>query len=225
MGITGYYLEQGLEASWMALQGPNSISTDLACINAPGQCPLFDAENNKYMWCLEGYCRGPNWGFLRDDAELVIIIISDEEDSSPQSIQWYVSNLAALKPPNSGVGVKIHAIIYPPEGCFSGFGNVGYRYIEAVKATNGVQASICADDFTAEFEAISEATFGLTDRFYPTLPPDPATITVSINGVECTSGWKWNASTGSVILEEDGACWADFGDQVDIEYDVACVSP
>ena len=220
VGITGYWEEMGLEAAWMALGGVMTSSTAQPCVNAPGQCPQF--KPGKSLWCIDGFCRGPNWGFLRPDAELVIIIVSDEEDSSPQSVGWYVSNFSALKGAGSGVGVKIHTIVTPLEGCFSGFGSVGLRYIQATDAFGGHSASICATDFTEEFATISNQTFGLADRFYPSLPPDPDTLVVRVNGMECASGWFWNDVTQAVVFDENGGCMPDYGESIELEYDVVC---
>ena len=221
VGTTGYWEEMGLEGAWMALNGVNTSDTSYECVNAPGQCP--ETSPGKTLWCIDGYCRGPNYGFLRDDAELVMVIVSDEEDSSPQSVNWYVSNFAALKKQGSGVGVKIHTIVTPEDGCQGGlFGSVGLRYIQATRAFGGVSADICATDFSAEFAEISAQTFGLKDRFYPTLPPDPATIEVRVNGMVCESGWHWNDAVQAVVFEENGGCMPDYGEDVDIEYDVIC---
>ncbi len=220
VGITGSGDEKGLEAAWLALTGGNVMETDITCVNAPGQCPEYGP--GLYLWCLEGQCRGPNWGFLRDDAELVVIMVSDEEDSSPQSVAWYVSHLAALKKPGSGVGVRIHSVVETLDGCFTPWGSVGLRYIQAAEATGGHVASICADDFGAEFEAVAGKTFGLKDRFYPTYPVDPGSLVVRVDGQPCSEGWFWNESSGAVVFEEGGACFPDYGQNVELEYDVLC---
>jgi len=223
VGVTGYFEEMGLEAAWLALSGVNMSQTDIECIDVPGQCPKYD--DNNFYWCKEGNCVGPNWGFLRDDADLVIILVSDEEDSSPQSVPWYVSQFAALKGKNSGHGVTLHAIVTTQDGCAGGFGTVGYRYELAVEAFNGHLTSICASDFSAEFEEIGEKTFGLKERFYPSLPIDPSTLVVRVNGEVCESGWEFNQPTLSVVFDEDGGCFPNYGETVELEYDVPCVKP
>ena len=216
VGVTGHWEEMGLEGGWMALSGSNVASTDIGCINKPNACPSG-------LWCMAGYCRGSNWGFMRKDADLVVIIISDEEDSSPQSVNWYVSHYSALKSAQTGYGVKLHGIVYPPAGCSgSNWGSAGIRYEQAIAAFDGHMASICTSDFTEEFAAIGSKTFGLKDQFYPSLPPDPATIEVRVNGVLCIGGWTWNSNTNAVVFDADGPCYPDYGAQIAIEYDVIC---
>jgi|GEM_PF-1329334 len=244
VGTQGYWEEMGLEAAWQALSGINALDTGDPCLNVPGQCPKYDDFNYLQCYsddrqedCLEWaddcYCRGPNFGFVRDDAELVIIIVSDEEDSSPQQTNWYVNQFSALKKPNSGYGVKVHAIVTDPEECLgSNFGTVGYRYMKVVEDLDGIWTSICASDFGAKFVDIAENTFGLNERFYPTLPVDPGSLQVMVNGVACTgpseTTWQWNEATRSVVFtkaENGGTCWPDYGAEVNIEYDVPCNTP
>jgi len=223
VGTAGYYIERGLQAAYLALYN-RSVITDIACLNLPGQCPTDDGEGLPLI-CIEGLCSGRNAGFLRDDAELVVILVSDEEDGSEATVGFYVDRLANLKKPNSGVGVIVHGIIVTPEGCPGGFGTPGYRYVTAIEAFDGHVSNLCSPDFASEFEDVGQRTFGLKDRFYPTLPPDPATIQVRVEGQACTSGWAWNASSRAVIFEEGSPCYPQFDETVEIEYDVFCASP
>ncbi|MFO0750017.1 MAG: choice-of-anchor D domain-containing protein [Myxococcota bacterium] len=223
VGTAGFYIERGLQGAYLALYN-RSVVTDIACQNLPNQCPGDDGEGLPLI-CIGGFCSGRNAGFLRDDAELVVIIISDEDDSSDQTVGFYVDRLANLKKPNTGVGVMVHAIIITPEGCPGGFGTPGYRYVSAVEAFDGHISDLCSPDFASEFEEVGQRTFGLKDRFYPTMPPDPATIQVRVKGVPCATGWSWNAASRAVIFEEGSSCYPQFDDDVDIEYDVICASP
>lgn len=224
VGTAGHYIEMGLEAAYLALYN-RSIRTDIVCQdNVPGQCPRDDGEGIPLI-CVEDRCSGRNYGFMRDDAELIVVIVSDEEDSSPQTTNWYVNRFADLKPPNSGVGVTVHSVIVTPQGCLAGFGTPGQRYLQVSDALNGAVVSICASDFGAELERVARRTFGLKDRFYPTLPPDPSTLSVKVRGVACTEGWTFNAATGAVVFDTNAACYPQFEDEIEIEYDVLCAVP
>lgn len=219
VGTAGYYIEKGLEAAYLALYN-RSAQTDLVCDPAvPAQCGRDDEGLG--LLCVAGTCAGRNSGFLRDDAELVIIIVSDEEDSSPQTVGWYVDRFADLKRPGSGVGVVVHSVVVTPAGCLGGFGTPGQRYVQTSEATLGRVISICAPDFGAEFEKVAVRTFGLKDRFYPSLSPDPETISVKVNGFPCWA-WSWNAAVGAVVFDEGGSCFPSFDDVIEIEYDVYC---
>lgn len=223
VGTAGYYIEKGLEAAYLALYN-RSQQTDLVCNpDIPAQCPGDDGEGLGLI-CVDGLCAGRNAGFLREDAELVIIIVSDEEDSSPQTVGWYVDRFADLKRPGSGVGVVVHSVIVTPAGCLGGFGTPGQRYTQTSEALGGKVVSICAPDFGAEFEKVAVRTFGLKDRFYPTLAPDPSTLSVTVAGEPCED-WSWNAAAGAVVFPEDSACFPEFDEDVAVEYDVYCAAP
>ena len=218
VGTGGHWEEMGLNGAWMAFSGANVASTSITCINAPNACPSG-------LWCHEGLCQGPNYGFLRDDADLVILLISDEEDSSPETTDWYIEHYASLKDPQSGYGVKVHALVHDDQCLGAGYGTMGSRYIEVVKQFDGHVGSLCTSNFSAEFADIAQKTFGLKDQFYPSLPPDPSTLQVRVGGVECTTGWYWNAETQAVVFDSEGSCFPDYGDEVEIEYDVYCNQP
>jgi hypothetical protein len=221
VGVVGFWIERGLEAADLALYR-RAQRTDIACRNVPNQCPSDDGEGLP-LSCLEGFCSGRNWGFLRDDADLVVIMVSDEEDGSVEPVQHYINRLAALKSPARGVGVTFHAIVVTPEkGCLGGFGTPALRYIQAAEALNGHVADLCADNFAAEFEDVAARSFGLKDRFYPTLTPDPDTLTVRVNGTPCESGWAWNAAARAVVFEEGAACFPPFDAEIEVTYDILC---
>ena len=223
VGTAGHYIERGLAATDMALYARNE-RTDIACLNQPNQCPADDGFGIPLV-CTAGFCSGRNYGFLRDDAELVVIIVSDEEDSSDESVAYYIDRFANVKKQGAGVGVTVHGIIAPPAGCLGGFGTPGHRYVETVEAFRGVYVSICAPDFDKAFADIGAHTFGLKDRFYPSLDPDPTSIQVTVDGAVCNAGWSWNAATKAVIFEEGGGCYPQFDEEIRIEYDVYCAAP
>jgi len=223
VGTTGHYVERGLEGAYLALYD-RAIRTDIACVNLPGQCPTNDGDGVP-LSCIDGFCSGRNYGFLRDDAELVIIIVSDEEDGSERTVPFYVDAFANLKAPGSGVGVIIHSIVVTADGCVGGFGTPGFRYIQATDAFGGHISNICGNDFAQEFLEVGERTFGLTDRFYTTMPVAPGTLVVKVDGEVCQDGWAYNAATEAVVFSESSSCFPQYNAQVELEYDVFCVEP
>jgi hypothetical protein len=200
VGTSGHWEEMGLNGAWMAFSGSNVTSTSIVCINAPNACPSG-------LWCLDGLCRGPNVGFLREDADLVILLISDEEDSSPETTDWYIEHYADLKDPQKGYGVKVHALVHDDQCFGSGYGTKGTRYIEVVKQFDGHVGSLCTSDFGGEIEDIADKTFGLKDQFYPTLPPDPSTIVplprASMAGRVSPGSRRQNTEAGGGVFTTD----------------------
>ena len=71
------------ESNW-GLQDKSERCTDVsACKDKGGQ--NCTCRHVSHLECVEGLCRGPNYGFLRDDAYLVIVFVSDEDDCSAQT--------------------------------------------------------------------------------------------------------------------------------------------
>ena len=90
-----------------------------------------------------------NAGFLRSDASLTIIFLSDEDDQSPDAVADYVSFLQGLK---SGPPVTLNSIVGDtPQGCQgpSGSASAGLRYLNGTNSTGGAFSSICGADWSA----------------------------------------------------------------------------
>lgn len=103
---------------------------------------------------------GDNAGFLREDANLSIIFVSDEEDSSPDPAVDYLRFWSELK---GEAAYRDHGIVNvsgvvgkdepPYEGMAScesdnGAATYGSRYVDLVVRTEGELESICDEDFS-----------------------------------------------------------------------------
>lgn len=89
---------------------------------------------------------GPNPGFLRSNADLVVIYLTDEEDQSSNPAQFYETFLLALKQPPATV--TVNAIIGMTTSTPSCYSDPGVRYEGLVNATGGVAVSVCATDWS-----------------------------------------------------------------------------
>lgn len=147
-----------------------------------------------------------NLGFLRENAILAIIIVSDEEDQSPLSVAEYVSFFSALK---GGDPAKINLSVIAgdvPNGCQSADADAdpGARYHEAATALNGVKASICATEFGPVLDQIGSVVAGLATAFPLDFTPVAASIEVRVDGVvipnDQNTGWYFNETVGGIIF-------------------------
>jgi hypothetical protein len=215
--------EAGLEAIYRALSWPLIYDVDQPC--------GADVDCAPPYLCVDGGCGGPNRGFLRDDAALEIVVISDEEDQSPGPVDFYVDFLHSLKGAGSPDRMHFHAIVGDPDsdGCVSADGNLqagaGHRYVEVQEATGGVFTSICAGDVTAALASIGVVAFGLQTSFALSRDADPATIQVTVAGSPCGGGWSYDAEVNAVVLDPLGDCLPAEGDAISIFYEVLCAAP
>jgi hypothetical protein len=197
-----HWNEQGLEASYRALSAPLLHNSDDPNTGLPGD---------------------GNAGFLREDARLAIIYLSDEEDFSPRSVDFYKTHFLALKG-NDATKLSISAIVGPSNlaSCPTASSS-GNKYIALARATGGVVESICTPNWADSLRNLSESTFGPNRTFKLTEKPEPADgskIVVRVDGVQVTSGWRYDAGTNSVIFDADTAPPA--GSVVEITYGLGC---
>ncbi len=136
-----------------------------------------------------------NQNFMRSDALLHIILVSDEPEQSSGSWSTYVTNIQNKK--GSVANVKISAIAGDyPGGCGSAMAGTGYY--EAVNATGGEFLSICSN-WASMVETLADASIELSE-YELSHTADPDTIVVRVNGSEVTSGWHYEESNNSVLF-------------------------
>jgi hypothetical protein len=160
---------------------------------------------------------GCNAGFLRDDALLHVVVVSDEpERSTEEASAWtwdhwvdryygYVSDPSLL---------MVSGII-DTDGC--GEGDAGYA--EAIAATGGEALSICTGDWSDRLATLAAASAAYTRTFPLSETPVADTIAVTIDGAE-TTGWTYDAAADTVTVDE-----LEPGATVDVSYTIAQECP
>jgi hypothetical protein len=172
---------------------------------------------------------GTNLGFLRPNAELAVVILSDEEDFSPGTVTSYVQAMA-----NRSIGIpgslRIFGITGGPSGCNTpgGAADPGLRYEDAATQTGGFTRSICEADYTAITNEIADAIFLGTRAVYPLASrPAPGTVEVRINGtlLPATNGVvvNWGLDYQAAQLIFVGGNGPPAGAAVEVRYQSVCV--
>ncbi len=128
--------------------------------------------------------------FLRSNAYLAVIYVSDEEDQSPDSVATYANYLHGLK--NDQSRVQVHSIVH-----LSG-SNVGDRYVDAANTVGGSYEDI-TNNFAQTLTNISTSIINNIKNYILTSQPDLATMAISVDGALLDSSeWTYNASLNSV---------------------------
>jgi hypothetical protein len=123
-----------------------------------------------------------NAGFLRDEASLALIFVSDEDDKSYGGIGFYIRFFGSLKEVGNENNVIITAIVAPdpiPAGCEAYY--PGARYDELVTELGGTSASICDADFAATLQQLGLTVAGLSRKFTLSREPDPDSVVVRVD--------------------------------------------
>ncbi|MDF1561406.1 MAG: choice-of-anchor D domain-containing protein [Deltaproteobacteria bacterium] len=200
LGTGGSATEKGLDATHSALTDP--LITDPAA----------------------------NGGFLRDDAKLVVIAVSDEADQSTPPVDFYVDFLKNIKGYRNTDLMSFSAIVgydeqtNQPSQCTSANGDAasGPRYVEVATRTGGLKRSICSSNWGQIADDLGLDAFGARTEFFLTREPIPSTIVVKVNGVTVQSAgnWSYDGSTNSVVF--DPAAVPAQGATIVVDYDTIC---
>jgi len=175
------------------------------------------------FWALsDPASAGAGGMFFREQADLVVIFVSDEPDHSPRAIYDYTSFFENLKP--IGMFIPYAVIGDVPGGCqavhFNGgtYGvQAGEGYWDVVDYFSSSWFSICASDWGTQLQTLAS---DITGRWSYTLgEPDPivSSIEVNING-QISADWSYNSNTNAV--EFVSGIVPDSGDTIEINYAV-----
>ncbi|WP_225414591.1 vWA domain-containing protein [Stigmatella hybrida] len=156
---------------------------------------------------------GANAGFLRPNAALAVIAVTDEDDGSYGDPAYYARFLRSLKGPGNE-NLSSLSIIggTTPDGCFppgeeiyfGGRADPAFRYSAVATRTGGIIGSICDTSFEGTLVKIASALNTLRRAFPLSLKPVPTTLRVLVNGApvprDLVNGWQYRADTQSITF-------------------------
>jgi hypothetical protein len=148
-----------------------------------------------------------NAGFLRAEADLSVIFVSDEEDGSPLPVNDYLNTYRAAKPDGGRESMDVSALVVTDlSSCdaqqLQAGATTGHRYLDVAEQGKGIIGNICADDFATIVTDLSLNSSRLSDTFYLSSHPDLSTLEVEVNAeaFPCEDGaWEYQLET-----QEDG---------------------
>ena len=146
---------------------------------------------------------GANAGFLRDDASLSIIFVSDEEDSSPMPVNDYINTFLNIKGARQRDIFNASALAVTDLGdcdpLLTQGSTIGTRYIDVARQTNGIIGNLCDEDFAGIVTELSLNTSRLRNVYYLKDLPDPTSLEVHVSAdgsntdpIPCDAGiWSY----------------------------------
>jgi len=167
-----------------------------------------------YLATQPGEWAGVGGSFLRVDARLVVIYLSDEPDHSGSIVttSQAANHLLSLK--GSLSMVTAHAVAGDfPNGCTANGGaEFGDGYYDLVNNLSGTFLSICTSDWGIQMDALARSSI-LSNSFPLSNTPVEASIEAYIDGV-LDYNWTFEESTNSVIFSTPPS----EGSQIEISY-------
>ncbi len=146
--------------------------------------------------------------FARENANLEVIVYSDEDDQTDIDVADFLGELELTRP---GMVAHVNAIVGDePAGCASPLAaaDPGTKYIAAKTASGGVRESICGNDIDAMLERVANQAIGLNTTFLLTDLPLLNTLVVKIDDAEIPrrdeDGWRYDGRLNALVF----AGWA-----------------
>lgn len=171
------------------------------------------------------YLNGEGKGFLRDEALLSIIVLSNEDDESIESTEHVIDFLNQIKAPfESGQRSWIFNFIGVTElggSCRTRFNysSPGLRYLEMAQASNGIVESICEADLSVATKNLKIRITQILTDYKLKYVPDVDSIKVYINSQlilrSQESGWNYIESLNVIRFYGDSVPAADADIQID----------
>ncbi len=163
---------------------------------------------------------GVNAGFLRSDAHLAVIELSDADDDDSATDGYTTANtlsfLQALKPDVYDVinrtykhnftvsTVGVQSLTDPDCAPLLPLIEVATKFISLTSSTNGSFASICKNDFSSGLSTISQTIAQAITSIPLARVPDVSTLSVTFNGSavpnDPTNGYSYISSSNTIVF-------------------------
>ncbi len=121
---------------------------------------------------VTGHRDGFNAGFYREEASLAVVVISDEDDYSTMTVNEFGAWFRSLKPDPEMLSFS--AIVGDEVGTWGTCATAaepGRDYLALTREFNGVEWSICDDDWAPALDQLGMQASGLRREFYLTQLP------------------------------------------------------
>jgi hypothetical protein len=174
-------------------QNPEAVFADIVAVGTTGSGNEMGLHA-AYQALTPPLVNTANQGFLREEATLSLIFVSDEEDSSPLPVNDYINAFRDVKGQRSRDVFNASSLVVVQEQGCPEYSKMGDRYIDVAHQTKGVLGNICAEDFSSIVTDLSLNTSRLRDTFFLSASPDAATLQVSVDDelIACDAGvWTY----------------------------------
>ncbi|MFZ5468850.1 MAG: choice-of-anchor D domain-containing protein [Myxococcota bacterium] len=169
-----------------------------------------------------------NAGFLRYEANLAIVVVTDAADQSTEPVANYLNRFLNVKGFNRANMFTFNVIgpfaASPASGCtYDDIAPDDGRYQYMVTQTNGVKDEVCAPNWAQKLQDLGKTAFGFRTTFFLNAPPDLTngrTLEVKVDGATSTA-WTYDPVANAVKF--DAAQTPGPGQTLSVTYYVACL--
>ena len=140
-------------------------------------------------------------GFLRENAQLHVVLVAGEPDTSALSAEQQLADLRSMAPEASELRVSV-LVPTSSEAC-SGV-SLGAGYLELAAESEGAIEDLCVADWSSAFLAFSDVSIaGQIGEVVYSLVYEPLleSIQISAGGLEIEE-WSWDSELQAIRFEE-----------------------
>ena len=178
-------------------------------IDANNGSPVNQGEAAMQLALTKNSASWKTQGFLRPNSLLVLVMLSDQEDASPDGD--YTGYLDALRPPlasgeRSWVAQFMGVLPNDPACQTSdwGFSSPGRRFMALAEASGGASESICDADFSRALTNVKSRILEVVTEYFFDGTPVVSSISVNVDGISVPSdemnGWTYNTTRNSILF-------------------------
>lgn len=236
IATTTMTMKSGFPQRGKLVGDPKYITTETPNFNEEMRKKIFVGESGATLEeglssieavLSESYRNTEGKGFLRDDSYLNIIVLTNEDDKSPQGWKYYAEFLDKLRP-NHADGTKswslnFFGILDQKDPCdtsqWGGYKEPGAKFMELVNYSGGVKGSICGNDLYKSVSSIKARIIQILTDYKLNKKPNVDTIRVYVSGREIpkndVNGWSYIKELNLVRFNGTSVPKAEEGIRVD----------
>jgi hypothetical protein len=167
-----------------ATNNPAGAFNDIVNVGVTGS-PWESGLEAAYMALTSPLINSHNAGFLREDASLSLIFVSDEQDGSPRIVNDYINDFFELKGARNRDIFNASALTVTDIGVCDPYlaaqSTPGTRYVDVAYQTKGIIGNLCAEDFSSIVTELSLNTTRLRNTYFLQERPDPKSLEVRVS--------------------------------------------
>lgn len=167
-----------------------------------------------------------NAGFLRPQAQLALLFVSDEDDQGTVPVQQIAEQLRVIKAALGANALSVGAIVGPgPNGCGDSSSGIsaeaGRRYLQLVAALSGKAVSLCEPSWTDFLQSWADISAGQRAVFFARNDVQ-ASPEVLVNGMAQVRNqdYSWDSARNAVVFRLGHIPLA--GQEVELRYSPVC---
>jgi len=142
--------------------------------------------------------------FLREGAQLHIVIIAGDDDNSSITPEQQISNLRALAPEASELRVSV---LVPTTSDACGGVSIGAVYMELAAATDGAIEDLCLEDWSGPFQTFADISITAQEgELLHILDSDPVVESIQVRADgSLVEDWSWDEELRAVRFTEESS--------------------